>query len=129
VAAFDARAGSGSKPLFRLHAHTKATCAMSFCPGIPGLLATGSTDKKVKLWDVGNEQPSLLGTEDLKTGAVFALHFSPSNPLLLAAGGAKGLLSVWDIRNSAGVVKRFGKQLVEIGGELEDSEESSEESD
>ncbi len=46
VAAFDARAGAA--PLFRLSAHDKPTCAMSFCAAAPGLLATGSTDKKVR---------------------------------------------------------------------------------
>ena len=48
VAAFDARAGAA--PLFRLSAHDKPTCAMSFCAAAPGLLATGSTDKKVRAW-------------------------------------------------------------------------------
>lgn len=39
--------GAGSSPLYRLSAHDKATCALSFCPAVPGLLATSSTDKKV----------------------------------------------------------------------------------
>lgn len=39
--------GAGSNPLYRLSAHDKATCALSFCPAVPGLLATSSTDKKV----------------------------------------------------------------------------------
>jgi hypothetical protein len=46
VACFDAR--SGAAPLFRLAAHDKPTCTMTFCPSAPGLLATGSTDKKVR---------------------------------------------------------------------------------
>lgn len=47
VAMYDARAGSGSAPLFRLAAHEKAACAVGFSPAMPGLLATASTDKKV----------------------------------------------------------------------------------
>jgi hypothetical protein len=39
--------GAGSAPLYRLAAHDKATCALSFCPAVPDLLATSSTDKKV----------------------------------------------------------------------------------
>lgn len=39
--------GAGSAPLFTLAAHNKATCALSFCPAVPGLMATASTDKKV----------------------------------------------------------------------------------
>lgn len=99
----------------------------SFCPDVPGLLATGSTDKRIKLWDVTGDKPSLLSTEDLKTGAVFALQFCASNPLLLAAGGAKGLLSVWDVRNSAAAVKRFGADLRRIGGTLGPHGEGEEE--
>lgn len=38
----------GSAPLFRLKAHDKPTCTMSFCPAVRGLLSTGSTDKKVR---------------------------------------------------------------------------------
>lgn len=44
---FRSRQGAGSAPLYRLSAHDKATCALSFCPAVPGLLATSSTDKKV----------------------------------------------------------------------------------
>ena len=47
VAAFDARAGAGSPPLFRLSAHDAPACALSFNPAVPGLLATASTDGKV----------------------------------------------------------------------------------
>lgn len=47
VACYDARQGPGSAALYRLGAHDKATCALSFCPAVPGLLATSSTDKKV----------------------------------------------------------------------------------
>ena len=43
-----AEQGAGSAPLYRLAAHDKATCALSFCPGVPGQLATSSTDKKVR---------------------------------------------------------------------------------
>ena len=47
VAAFDARAGAGGAPLYRLSAHDKPTCCLSFCPAARGLLATGSTDSQV----------------------------------------------------------------------------------
>lgn len=39
---------------------------MSFSPACPGLLATGSTDKKVKLWDVTNDTPTLVAAQDLQ---------------------------------------------------------------
>lgn len=48
VCAYDARSGAGSAPLFRLSAHDAATCAMSFNPALPNLMATASTDMKVR---------------------------------------------------------------------------------
>lgn len=47
VAAFDARGGGGAGPLFRLSAHDKPACCLSFNPVAKGLLATASTDKQV----------------------------------------------------------------------------------
>ena len=57
VAAYDARQGANSAPLYQLGAHEKATSCLSFCPAVKGLLATASTDKKVgpgvRGWGVG----------------------------------------------------------------------------
>ena len=47
VAAFDARSGGGAAPLFRLSAHDKPACCLSFNPAARSLLATASTDKQV----------------------------------------------------------------------------------
>ena len=47
VAAFDARSGGNSAPLFRLSAHDKPACCLNFNPAANGLLATASTDKQV----------------------------------------------------------------------------------
>ena len=143
VSCFDARtAGAGAKPKFRLSAHTKAATALAFAgagagsaaaagggggggaaaPGCvaPGLLATGSTDKKVKLWDVSGGAPELVSTADLKVGAVFGLGFGgldlpspggrPPRPLL-AAAGAKGTVAVWDVAADEAVARRWRKTL------------------
>lgn len=48
VACFDARAGAGAAPLFRLAAHDKPACALAFSATAAGLLATASTDKKAR---------------------------------------------------------------------------------
>ncbi|PSC72392.1 putative WD repeat-containing [Micractinium conductrix] len=103
VACYDARQGAGSSPLFQLSAHDKATCALSFCPAVPGLLATSSTDKKVKVWSLAENRPAMLATQSLNTGAVFAMSFCRDAPLTLAAGGAKGSVSVWDTMTAGGV--------------------------
>lgn len=112
VACFDARKGANSDALYRLSAHDHATCALSFSSAAPGLLATCSTDKQVKLWDVSTGQPSLITAQDLKVGAAFSAAFCPEAPWLLAAGGAKGTVAVWDITCSAAVMNsKFGRKL------------------
>ena len=47
VASFDARTGGSSTPLYRLSAHDKPACCISFNPSARGLLTTASTDKQV----------------------------------------------------------------------------------
>eukprot|EP00877_Chromochloris_zofingiensis_P000053 jgi/Chrzof1/10048/Cz04g25090.t1 len=111
VTAFDARGGAGSKPLFWLSAHDKPTCALSFCAAAPGLLATASTDKKVKFWDVSANQPSLLSSQDPKLGAIFTAGFCGDESHLLAMAGATGTVGVLDVRSLSGVVARYPQLL------------------
>ncbi|RXH80957.1 hypothetical protein DVH24_004871 [Malus domestica] len=118
IKGFDIRAAtsaptSESKPSFTLHAHDKAVCSISYNPAAPNLLATGSTDKMVKLWDLSNNQPSCISSRNPKAGAVFSISFAEDNPFLLAIGGSKGKLevsrlSVWDTSYDAAVAQRFG---------------------
>ncbi|KAL6968317.1 hypothetical protein U1Q18_034121 [Sarracenia purpurea var. burkii] len=114
VTGFDIRAASsdhssGLKPSFTIHAHDKAVCTISFNPFAPNLLATGSTDKMVKLWDLSNNQPSCVASKNPRTGAVFSISFSEDNPFLLAIGGSKGRLEVWDALSDDGVYRKYGK--------------------
>ena len=113
---FDAR--KGEQPLFRLAAHSLATTAAHFSPHVDGLFLTSSADKTVKLWSVdgGGESgvvPSLLVSKELKVGSVWSASWDVDAAALLACGGDKGKLAVWDIRESAEVVRKYGKQLGE----------------
>lgn len=114
VRGFDIRAAASTadfdgKPMFTLHAHDKAVCAISYNPAAPSLLATGSTDKMVKLWDITNNQPSCIASTNPNVGAVFSAAFSKNSPFLLATGGSKGILHVWDTLDNSEVARRFGK--------------------
>lgn len=64
VCGYDARAGASSEPLFRLAAHDTATCALSFNPAAPDLLATASTDNMVRC----KVQVAVRGTICLRDG-------------------------------------------------------------
>ncbi|KAJ0962568.1 hypothetical protein J5N97_027690 [Dioscorea zingiberensis] len=114
VQGFDARTAtsdstSGSKPIFTLHAHDKAVTSISYNPIATNLLATGSMDKMVKLWDLSNNQPSCVASTNPKAGSVFSVAFSEDSPFQIAIGGSKGKLKVWDALSAHGVVSRFGK--------------------
>nr|XP_016460587.1 PREDICTED: uncharacterized WD repeat-containing protein C17D11.16-like isoform X1 [Nicotiana tabacum] len=114
VTSFDIRLASSdptsaTKPCFTIHAHDKAVSSMSFNPLVPNLLATGSTDKMVKLWDLSNNQPSCIATRNTKAGAVFSVSFSDDCPFFLAIGGSKGKLQLWDISSEDAVLNKYGK--------------------
>ncbi|XP_058213841.1 uncharacterized WD repeat-containing protein C17D11.16-like [Rhododendron vialii] len=113
VSGFDIRAAksdqsSDSKPSFTLHAHDKEVCTISYNPLVPNLLATGSTDRMVKLWDLSNKQPSWVSSYNPRAGDVYSISFSEDSPFLLAIGGSKGTLEVWDTLSDAGVSRRYG---------------------
>ncbi|XP_014502643.1 uncharacterized WD repeat-containing protein C17D11.16 isoform X2 [Vigna radiata var. radiata] len=93
---------------FTLHAHDKAVSSVSYNPSAPNLLATGSMDKTVKLWDLSNNQPSFVASNSPKAGAIFKISFSEDDPFLLAIGGSKGKLQLWDTLSDSGVARRYG---------------------
>ncbi|KAF3640446.1 putative protein TPX2-like [Capsicum annuum] len=118
VTSFDIRAASSdstseTKPTFTIHAHDKATSSLSFNPLVPNLLATGSTDKTVKLWDLTNNQPSCITSSNPKAGAVFSVSFSDDCPFMLAIGGSKGKLQLWDISSEDALLKKYGKYVAQ----------------
>lgn len=115
VKCHDVRMGgrdSGTAPLYTLHAHDKATCAVSFNHSIPNMLATASTDKMVKLWDTTDNKPTCIASTNPKVGAIFSLGFSGDSPFLLAMGGSKGELHIWDTLKNSAMSQRYGSSQV-----------------
>ena len=112
VLCLDTRKGGGSKPVFSLSAHEKATTSLSLSPGAPNLLVTCSTDKLLKLWDITGGKPALLAQNNPEIGAVFTAGFASSVPYLVGCAGSKGEVAVWDIL-SENVVSQgpYGAQL------------------
>ncbi|KAI0046584.1 transducin family protein/WD-40 repeat family protein [Auriscalpium vulgare] len=128
---FDARTlpSDLSKPSparFTLSAHDGAASSIDVNPHIRGCIATGGTDKLVKVWNVtdeevgGKRQVSLVTSRDLGVGKVFSTTFSPDDPLTLAAAGSKAKLQIWDIGANFGARKAFGAKLAAAGRDLKE---------
>ena len=109
-----------SKPIWTLQAHDGAVSGFDISPAIPGLLVTGSDDKRVKIWNVENNKPSMVVSRNLDVGRIFATQFAPDTEVAfrLSVAGSKGRLQVWDISTNASVRKVFAGrvQLPETDG-------------
>ncbi|KAL6499675.1 hypothetical protein OROGR_027585 [Orobanche gracilis] len=92
---------------FTLDAHDKAVQSVSYNPSAPNLLATGSEDQTVKLWDLSNNQPSCVASKTSEVGAVFSISFSADNPFVLAIGGTYKGLQIWDTLSDFGISTRY----------------------
>jgi WD40 repeat protein len=68
--------------------------------GDDALLATGSADGSIRLWQAGARQPALLGEASVgeATNFVHAVAFSPDGQQL-ASGEKGGVARVWDVRD------------------------------
>ncbi|KAF7773214.1 hypothetical protein Agabi119p4_5381 [Agaricus bisporus var. burnettii] len=130
---FDARSlpsnlDKPSPARFTLSAHDGAVSSIDINPHIRGCIATGGTDKMVKVWnllddqDTGKRNVSLVTSRDLGIGKVFSTTWSPDDPLTLAAAGSKAKLQIWDVGANFGVRKAFGNKLYEAGKVLKEKE-------
>ncbi|KAF7979157.1 hypothetical protein HWV62_43411 [Athelia sp. TMB] len=148
---FDARTlptdlSSPSPARYTLSAHDGAVSSLDISPHIRGCIATGGTDKMVKVWNVidaggGKPSVSMVASRDLGVGKVFSTVFSPDDPLTLAAAGSKAKVQIWDVAAAQGARKAFGKKLAEAGrvlrekqgagivGVVSDNEDSGDEPD
>ena len=79
-----------------LAGHTGTVFALAGLPG--GLLASGSDDMTVRLWEV--ESGRLMRTLAGHTGTVFALASLPGG--LLASGSGDETVAVWRVVDAVG---------------------------
>jgi WD40 repeat protein len=74
-----------------LKGHTNTVSALTYLPE-PRLLASGSHDKTVRLWDVGTK--AAVAVLEGHTGYVHALTYLPE-PQLLASGSHDKTVRLW----------------------------------
>ena len=104
----DMRAAS-KDPIWTLQAHDEAASTLDVNPVVPGFIATGSSDKQVKIWDIEAGKPSMVVSRNVGVGKVFSVQFGsdPEVAFRLAVSGSKGALQVWDVSTNAGVRQAF----------------------
>lgn len=104
---------TATKAVWTLQAHDDAVSAFDVNPAIPGFLATGSSDKTVKLWNIQASGPSMVVSRNLDVGKVFATTFAPDPEVAfrLAVAGSHGSMHVWDTSTNAAVRQVFGQRI------------------
>lgn len=93
---WDTRSGDVTKPVHCVDAHTAEVNCLSFNPYSEYILATGSGDKTVALWDLRNIKLKLHSFEAHKD-EIFQVQWSPHNETILASSGSDRRLFVWDL--------------------------------
>jgi periodic tryptophan protein 1 len=85
---------------FSFQAHELTASQISFSPRVPGMLATASIDKTVKVWDVNSAGeggvPRCVAYKTMNVGKLFAMQYNPDDAFLLAAAGDTGMVAVWE---------------------------------
>lgn len=128
-----------SKPVWRLQAHESELSTFSINPAVKGFIATGSTDRTVKLWNITATGPSKVVERDLGVGKVFSAGFAPDDEVAfrLAVAGSKGAVQVWDTSTNKAVREAFAGRVKLPEGDVkerlvgveEDDEEAEEEAE
>uniref|UniRef100_A0A2K5YRW6 Histone-binding protein RBBP4-like N-terminal domain-containing protein n=1 Tax=Mandrillus leucophaeus TaxID=9568 RepID=A0A2K5YRW6_MANLE len=83
---WDTHSNTTSKPSHSVDAHTAEVNCLSFNPYSEFILATGSADKTVALWDLRNLILKLHSFESHKD-EIFQVQWSPHNETILASSG------------------------------------------
>ena len=126
---------AATKSLWMLQAHDESVSTFDINPIIPGYMATGSTDKQVKLWNIQSTGPTMIVSRNLEVGKVFSTVFAPDQEVgfRLAVAGSKGNAMVWDTSTNKSVRSAFAERIAPVQGEVKERlvgvEESESESE
>ncbi|ERE73720.1 histone-binding protein RBBP4-like protein [Cricetulus griseus] len=93
---WDTRSDNTSKPSHLVDAHAAGVNCLSFNPYSVFILATGSADKIVALWDLRNLKLKLHSFESHKD-EIFQVQWSPYNETILASSGTDRRFNAWDL--------------------------------
>jgi histone-binding protein RBBP4 len=91
----DTRMETSKKALWRSVAHADAVNSIAFHPEFDSLLATGSADKSIGIWDLRNFEKPLHSLQAHK-GDVMSLQWHPQDASILASSGNDRRILLWD---------------------------------
>eukprot|EP00055_Hartaetosiga_balthica_P003570 m.8261 g.8261 ORF g.8261 m.8261 type:complete len:453 (+) comp3068_c0_seq1:88-1446(+) len=93
---WDTRVNNSSKPRHTIKAHDREANCLSFNPFCEYILATGSADETVALWDLRNLKVKLHSFRS-HTNEIFQVQWSPHYETILASSGTDRRVHVWDL--------------------------------
>ncbi|KAF9908290.1 CCR4-Not complex caf1 ribonuclease subunit Caf1 [Linnemannia zychae] len=93
---WDTRSTSSDKPVHNIHAHAAEVNCVAFSPASEFILATGSGDRTVALWDLRNLKSKLHSFESHQD-EILQLAWSPHNETILASAGGDRRINIWDL--------------------------------
>nr|CDS29861.1 retinoblastoma binding protein 4 [Hymenolepis microstoma] len=91
-----ANTATASKPSHSVEAHLAEVNCLSFNPFSEYILATGSADRTVALWDMRALNMKLHSFESHRD-EIFQVQWSPHHETILASSGTDRRLHVWDL--------------------------------
>ena len=92
----DVRKQGEQSVLRKVKAHDDAVNALAFCPTSEFIVATGSADKTIGIWDVRmltSKVHALIGHQD----AVTSLAWNPAKDAILGSAGYDRRILIWDL--------------------------------
>jgi histone-binding protein RBBP4 len=92
----DTRIETHKKALYKKEAHADAVQCISFHPKWESLVATGSADKTVAVWDLRNLDKKLQSLESHR-GDVVGLQWHPQCESILASSSYDRRICLWDL--------------------------------
>lgn len=90
----------------REQGHIETIFDCKFCPHDSNILATGSFDGTIKLWDITDF--SCINTSPGNEGIIYTISWAPADLNCIVAGTSKNGIFIWDIGKGR-IVKRFSE--------------------
>ena len=95
-------------PVSTIEAH-RSQCTLSYSTGVPNLMATGSTDRTIKIWNSQTHQKVI--EKSMNVDELFCVEFYKDSPFILACGGIGGQLAIWDTEENSLISSAFSRAL------------------